>query len=351
MRTGWALFAGVVGTGWMMASATPARAEEPAKPAAAPASAEEDEGPFAPKGRTGKLKKTEAKEAAEAPEIEHEKPAGNVGLDVVFGFGKKVEAATTSDASSISFVLGGSYRLTPELSLGLRVPFTSGSVKLEGQDASQKGTALGNIELEAGYHAKLGAHTELPIELGIAVPTAAGDAFSTDPGKQRAAAVNEVAAQSRAFEDDALFSPHRFGLVPRIGIEHEKEGVELGAYTKAELLFKAGGEALPAELSDTVKQNSLAAVWVTGGEAFYYVWGERIGIGTRAWLAVLAKEAVEVVQKTAQDETPSKVQAALEPTIRGHFGRLRAGIGYIAPLGGQLGGNIAGLRLGVGAQF
>ena len=45
---------------------------------------------------------------------------------------------------------------------------------------------------------------------------------------------------------------------------------------------------------------------------------------------------------------PSSVQAVLEPKVGARFGKVAPSVGYIAPLGGPLGGgDIGGVRLRV----
>lgn len=347
MRTRWALALGACCT-WTMAFATTARAQAPAGDTPPAATDGEDEGPFAPKGRTGRLRKTEVK-VDEPEEVEHEKPRGAVKLDTVLGFGKIVQRGQAGpDATAFSFVLGGGYRLGRSFRLGLRLPLTTASVTSGLTGKKESGTALGNVELAAAYIARLGTHTELPIELGLALPTASGDAFDSDIGKQRAAAVNEAAAQSRAFEENALFAPHRFGVVPKVSLEYEKRGLAAAGFTKLQLMFKAGGGSAPE--GSRITTNSLSLVSVTGGEVFYDVVGDKLAVGSRAWIALLAKDTIDI-DLTAQQESPSKVQLALEPGVRAKLGRWGAGLSYIAPLGGQLGGNMSGVRLLLGGSF
>src|SRR5690349_12024215 len=90
--------------------AAPATAPaEPQKPPASTTPEKEEEGPFAPKGRTGKLREegaTEEEEKAKGekppPPPAAEKP-GSAGLDMVFGFGS-TGGTTGPDAIELSVV-------------------------------------------------------------------------------------------------------------------------------------------------------------------------------------------------------------------------------------------------------
>lgn len=315
----------------------PAYAED-TKP---PAENAEDEGPFAPKGRTGKLREEQAantpkSEGGEAAEPTAERKPIAVGLDFVYGFGKSSDlrnAAKQNDVSVESFVLGGKYH-KGALGFGLRIPYSLG-------DVGVSTNALGNIELAGEYALELGPSTRLPIELAIAAPTASGDMFKlTDTAATASAAVNVAAAAARGFEENALFATHRLGIIPRVGLDYERGSILTGAYTKLELGVKIGGEAPPGGGNLA----GLTTDWVTGAQFFYEI--GQFQLGARAWLAVLLKEAVN-------DDALSKAQFAVEPAARAKFGPARLGLSYIAPIGGRLSGDTSfgGIRLLIGAEF
>ena len=82
----------------------------------------------------------------------------------------------------------------------------------------------------------------------------------------------------------------------------------------------------------------------------YDIGYNRVAVGGRAWVAVLAKEPFEPTAKSGM-EAPSAVQFVVEPTVRARFGAWSATLGWLAPLGGQLGSQMQALRLGGGLVF
>lgn len=334
--------------------ATPPAASPPGDAEAPPA--EDEEGPFAPKGRTGKLREQHAAtttkdEGGEAP-VEEEKP-GRVGIDAVIGFGKLGEPgappSSAAEVTAYSFLVGAGYELSPTFALSLRFPFTSATIKAPGADKAESAAAIGNVEIAPEYTYRLSPTTKLPIELGLVVPTATGDAFApaNEPEQRRRFAAQEIAAAARGWEDNALFATHRFGVVPGVGLAYARGAMQLGAFTKYELTFKAGGADAPAG----VKQNT-GMTWVTGGSFFYEVLPEMLSVGTRAWLAQIVTEEVEVPLGPGE-AAPSKTQFVLEPGVTAKIKMLRPSLGYLWPIGGRLGGDVkmSGLRLAIAAVF
>jgi hypothetical protein len=296
-------------------------------------------------------------EGEEEPEKDHLE----AGADIVFGFGRQEVGADKSFATS--FLLGAKYHFVPWFNLGLRWPVMVGS--LAGESGRSAVGNVGNIELAPEVEIELARGVKLPIELGFALPTAGGDPYNgTDDGARQQAAINEIAAGSRGGEDNALFEPQRFGLVPRIGIELERGPIEASFYTKMELLFKAGGQD-PAPVTN-LERKSPAAEWVTGASLFWRVLPKHLSIGTRAWVSYAA------VEPTAQKELPqcsdsvvdnclqpgqtaaepSKVQFVLDPGIKAQFGAFRSSLSYILPIGGALADKgYGGVRLGLGFAY
>ena len=334
-------------------------AEAPAPPAAAAAPAPvaepgletvgDDEGPFAPKGRTGKLKRealaaTPESKGGEAAEIDEH--STDVGLDLVYGFGKGGSETGAVDVKAYAFVLGGRYKLSPRFALGARVPFTSVT---EGSGSTRSDSAVGNVEVAAEYAFEIAHGTELPIELALLVPTAGGDEFAiSDPALQTRALVNGWAAAARGLEDDALYATHRFGIVPKVAIERVRHRYSVGAYEKLELGVRAGG--VDPRPDDHAKINALAVTNVVEAHGWFGVLPERLEIGLRAWVTAFVKD--EITRDTLVNE-PSKAQFVLEPGVRFRYDWVRLGLGYLAPIGGRLSGDtgISGLRLTAGGAF
>lgn len=318
----------------------------------------DDDGPFAPKGKTGRLRKNEEaatpkSEGGEAPES-HEKTPGQAGVDAVIGFG----TAGSSSLTSYSFVLGGSYRVAKDWSLGLRFPVSMLKHADEETGKDRTDSAVGNLELSAAYEHRLSANTALPIELAFVAPTAGGDVFASaqDKASLRRYQVNEAAALSRAFADDALFAPHRFGVVPKIAIEYERGVLSVEGFEKVELRIRAGGKK-PEDSGDAnlrlLSQRALGVTSVTGGQAFVELVRERLDLGARAWVAFIAAEDVDYSGQPGFKE-PSKAQLAFEPIVRLRASAFRGTLGWIAPLGGRLNdeqSKWSGLQVTAGGVF
>ncbi len=328
-------------------------APAPAAPAAPETKAEDTEGPFAPKGRTGKMKETTSQEEA-APK---EKPAGPpppekpgaAGLDMVFGWGNNGHGTEAFDMSVVSFILSGSYQLTPVWGVRLRVPFATGKIT-EPPAAGYNAAAFGNVELAGSYRLELSERVRLPIELALTPPTASGVRFSQpdEMGSRRSYRVNTAAQVTRGLEEDALFAPHRFGIVPKATIQYLGDSFTAAAYTKVPMLIRAGGEDPRPPPPGMPDYNIRSAViqWLVGGEIHFGLLENKLDLGTRAWTALLSNEYIDVLATALVP--PTKFQFVLEPQVRAFFGPVRAGIGFIWPIGGRLGSDnqqVNGLRL------
>jgi hypothetical protein len=350
------------------APATPPPAAEPSKPPASTTPEKEEEGPFAPKGRTGKLKEEVPPEEGEKPQ--EGKPAapppptaekpGAAGADIVFGFGK-TGGTTGPDAvelSVVSFLLGGAYQFTPEWGGRLRVPFATGKITHVGNEGTPFETigegynaaAFGNIELAGNYTLSLGPSTKLPLELAFAVPTANGDRFppNDDQARGRHYRINAAAQASRGLEEDALFAPHRLGIVPKGSIRYKSGSIDTDGFVKVPVLIKVGGNDVPPQTGQsTFALNSTVIMGIVGGGFHLGFADNKIDVGSRAWLAVNSNDYYDILYNGGGVTQPSKVQFVLEPQVRANIGSVKAVLGFIWPLGGRLGGDqqVNGLRL------
>jgi hypothetical protein len=297
-----------------------------------------------------------------APPPTAEKP-GAAGADIVFGFGK-TGGATGPDAvelSVVSFLLGAKYQFTPEIGARLRVPFATGKITYVGsvadkpnfdvQNEGYNAAAFGNIELAGNYTLSLGDTAKLPLELALAVPTSNGDRFAPpdDTPRGRHYRINAAAQASRGFEEDALFAPHRFGIIPKGGIRYKSGAIDTDAFVKVPVLIKAGGEAVPPQPPGGAGYalNSTVIMGVVGGGFHYGFMENKLDVGTRAWFSVRSNEYYDIVYGGGNVTQPSKFQFVLEPQVRAHFGAVHAVLGFIWPLGGPLGGDqqVNGVRL------
>ena len=341
---------------------------EPQKPPASTTPEKEEEGPFAPKGRTGKLKEEGPPEEGEKPKDEKapppppaEKP-GAAGADIVFGFGK-TGGTTGPDAvelSVVSFVIGGGYQFTPEWGGRLRIPFATGKITHVGNERTSFETlnegynaaAFGNVELAGNYTFSLGPSTKLPVELAFAVPTSNGDRFPPpdDTPRGRHYRINAAVQASRGLEEDALFAPHRLGIIPKGAIRYKSGSIDTDGFVKVPVLIKTGGQDVPPPQPGqaTFALNSTVIAGIVGGGFHYGFIDNKIDVGTRAWITILSNDYYDIIYTGGGVTQPSKFQFALEPQVRTAIGSVRAALGFIWPIGGKLGGDqgqVNGVRL------
>jgi hypothetical protein len=344
-----------------------APAEPPGPPPASTTPEKEEDGPFAPKGSTGKLReegKTDeeggAEKSAAAGPLAPEK-RGAAGADIVFGFGK-TGGTTGPDAvemSVVSFLLGGTYQVTPAFGGRLRIPFATGKITHVGNEVTRfeqlgegyNATAFGNIELAGSYTLHLAPSTKVPLELALALPTSNGDRFppADDNGRGRHYRINAAAQASRGMEEDALFAPHRFGIVPKGAVVYKSGAIDTGGFVKVPILIKAGGQAVPPT---TVGQsgfaiNSTVIQAVIGGDFHYGIIDNKLDFGARAWATILSNDYYDILYVGGAVTPPSKFQFVLEPQVRVHIASVQGTVGFIWPLGGRLGSDqqVNGLRL------
>ena len=315
----------------------------------------EDDGPFAPKGKTGKLREEE--QAANAPKPEpdapppKEKPYG-AGVDIVYGIGRAgggtETGSTPVEFKVASILLGVFYQADPKINARLRFPISNGS----NDTAATSATAAGNVELGMTYLTDGGKDTKIPLDIALLLPTASGDAFPPPEGngRQRAYFVNTAAQWSRGMEDDALFAPHRMSLVPKVSLRYASGGIATGGYVKMPLMIRVGGgdpSQPPANPSEDYTINSFVFQGVVGGDFRIDVSKNKVDIGTKAWLTFMTPEYI--TRNLDGSTPPSKVQFALEPQVRAAFGPLKTAFGVILPIGGRLAGpdlhHVYGFRL------
>jgi hypothetical protein len=335
----------------------------------------DEEGEWAPGGKKGGKSGEAARKAAEEAEEEKKPivlpPPGNVSLDAVVGFGginvvtDKPEVATKVTIFSILPTI--SYRFGDTWTVGVRMPFSTGSTTgpLGASDTFNQ-FALGNIEAFVRPSFALTRHLHLPVGLALLAPTASGQYFvdPNDTGSVARAIINQAAASSRGWEENALFAPKRFGIVPSAGLSYDRGAVHLGVSTKLELMISAGandpqqdaGLKSIGDIHDSghnYELHSPITNWVTGLSFFYDLFDGKLTPGLRAWLAV---NSAPVTDATIDY---SGAQFVLEPDIMTRFpiGKVAidGGLGGIIPVGGHLGGaagaSIAGLRAKVGLEF
>jgi hypothetical protein len=342
----------------------------------------DDAGKFGPRGKTGKLKELEQEAKEEGPEAPRVlPPPGFAYLDTVIGFGSIRVVANRGDATSItptaSFLIGLGYRIGDIWALGARFPISTGASNGPAEPYyagrrdpdSYKQIAIGNVELELRPTFTLTRTLSLPIGLAAVLPSAAGD-FNPVPESRAQigqAIVNEAAAQSRGWEDRALFAHKRGAVVPSIGIGFKDGGYEFEAATKVEIMIKAGWMENPEETNPVDEfsrragdqQALVRAVtwnWVLGASFFYGFFDGLLAPGARLWLAAGS------VGDYKEIEDYSGAQLELEPAVKTNIPftedkavGMEARLGYNIPLGLHLGGKdnafVSGLRVRAGLYF
>lgn len=338
MDHAWTMGAACVAAGLLAltARATPAHADEDAEAKEGGAAATEGE----------------AKEG----EKKHEE-VGKVGLDLVMGWGKvpfAVQSTPVGGAQPLatysyqdkvpsnvqSFILGGGLEVVDHVEVGLRLPFTFAGFSPDGA-AGRNTYAFGNLEVEGAYGARVAQGLRLTGSLGLALPTSGATELTPDvqnlPATQADSAgydrwsLSRAAMAARGYEDNALFEPNRFGIVPRVGLLYRTHGLSVEPYIKVENLI-----AVTSSLSQ-----SYVGEFVGGLRVGYWVHKE-FEVALRGWVNVGYAGA-------AEDKTTT---VAIEPQIVLRFGPVRPYVGVILPFTGTPNDeSFVGVRLGVDVAF
>ncbi|UQA55926.1 hypothetical protein [Polyangium aurulentum] len=319
----------------------------------------EEEGKFAPQGKTGALKREqEEKEEEGKAEDLRALPPRDAGLDVVIGFGKIRDVRNNSNPTSAtvaSFVPFFEWRVSEMWAFGVRLPVSTGSVDGPlGEADNYSVSALGNLEASLRATIKLKRRLRLPVSIAFTLPTGQGDMYpeQADAGAKPQALVQQAAAGSRGWEEQSLFTPRRLGIVPSVGIRYDTRDMHIAASTKLELMIRTGGGTPASETEGTIHNPALN--WVTGASFFYDFLDGKVSPGLRAWLAVTT------LPVSVGTSDYSGAQFVIEPDVASTIFinpnlAVRAGVGYVVPLGGHLGGTdaafISGLRLRAGLAF
>jgi hypothetical protein len=316
-----------------------AQAQPPAKKAA-----DDDSGPFAPKGKTGKLR--EAEEAENAPKPQPDAPPPKVskyaaGADIVYGFGNSGSGTEAGSAplkySVASFTLAATYQADPQINARIRFPISTGSIG-EGS-AAYNASAVGNIELGMSYTSDMGPHTKLPFDIGLYLPVASGDRFPPpeDPARERSFRINTAAQWSHGLEDDALFAPHRLSLVPGLALHSSAGGMTAGGFIKLPLMLRVGGQDPqnpPPTANDQYTIKSVVFEAVVGGEFRFDLSRNKMDLGVRAWLTWMSGEFIQ--RDLAGTTGAPRLQIVAEPQFRATFGQLKGVLGIILPIEGRI---------------
>ena len=331
----------------------------------------EDEGRFAPKGKTGALKEQEeaAKEDADDSAPVDLGPPGAATVDTVIGFGEMRDvvadalgAGAPASVTSISLIAGLSYRFAKIWTVGARLPYTFATINVPRSDrsADEYNTgAIGNLELSVRPSFQITRRLRVPAQLAISFPTAPGDLLgdnSSESNVKRAEAlISQSAMFSRGWEENPLFAWSRVSLSPGTGITYDRGPLHVAAHTRLDLMFQSGGEEPGANENQPPDPDlrDPAITWLLGGSFGYDLLDGMITPGLRAWLAYSSQPL------RVRDIDYSGIQLVAEPELNGRFPvgpvTLRGGAGVIVPVSGHLGGadaaSLVGMRVKLGVLF
>lgn len=288
-------------------------------------------------------------------EAKHEE-IGKVGLDLVLGWGKVPFAVTSPPTGAEptpsysyqdkvpsnvqSFILGGGVEVIDHVEVGARLPFTFAGFSPDGSPG-RSATSFGNLELEGAYGGRVAPGLRLYGSLGVALPTSQGTEVPSDLSNANVTAVdqsaydrwslNRAAAAARGYEDNALFEPNRFGIIPRVGLLYRNHGLSLEPYLKLENLIG----------TSSTLSNGYVGELVGGLRVGYWVHKE-FEVALRGWANVGFAGADE----------DKKTTVAIEPQVVLRFGPVRPYVGVIVPFTGPPSDeSFVGIRLGVDVAF
>jgi hypothetical protein len=322
-----------------------------------------DPGPYTPKGKTGALaEKQERKDEVE--EVVKAKPRDKKLLfaDFLLGLGQAPAPGPasagnnhTNEAKAFGLVLGGALDVSPTLTLGLRIPWSTASIERSDGSGSDSSMAFGSPQLFGEVRHHLSELWTLPILFGIGVPLAQGnpDPSSTtsinDAAKARVGLLVDAAG---GWRDGELYAPKRLPLVVGIGVHHAKRSFEFHAYTKLVAGINLGTEIVnpnefgmaPNNALGRLELNSVSLRNVTLVGVRYDLTNKPVlWIGADLWAVYNPLEPIEFESSATP---PSPFQFVAEPRVGAAFGKLRPSLGFVYPIGGRLSDSgIMGFRL------
>ena len=280
---------------------------------------------------------------ADAADVKKRRAREKVGVfaNVLVGFGSAPMPGTGADVTtgkttSGTLMAGGYYDLSPDFTLGARLPFTVGQQRQpDGSNATV--VALGALELMGEYRVTVSRFTLLPILFGLGVPTAQGNYDYLDKSGWQRMELNTMADAAAGYRDPELFGPHRLPLIAGVGIDYQRKALSLRAATKLVAGIKVGGEL--ANVPDTYSTYDLKPVTfrnvTSAGISYEFLPRPKMFAAIDTWLAYNAINAFEFTSKMGATP-PTRFQFVFEPRVGARFGKVAPSIGYIFPIGGRL---------------
>ena len=325
-----------------------------------------DEGAYTPGEQKKAQKAAEAEAANENKPKPHQPPVPRktwgVFAEALIGWGRApVEGpaastegldGTTGDATAFAFMVGGHYDLNPAFRLSARVPFTVGTVKSGTQDVSTQ--AIGAPEVAARLRLSKPSDTEWAVRLAVGIPVAQGNPDFNDVVDSEGRAQNylqRVADAANGWHDPELYTMKRIPISPALLFSHRAERLRLGGEFKIVVAPAIGGDFnhQPPPNQGSLSTPGVAVIPVLGGSATYEIFTHG-HLGLAAWARYGIVEQVKY-EPAGNTNIPTHFQFAVEPKFLMQFGHVVPGIGFVLPIGGQLGGNIYGFRAHVDVIF
>lgn len=257
---------------------------------------------------------------------------------------------TTGKATAFAIQVGGHYDLTPAFRLMVRVPWSIGTVRSGGRDASTN--ALGDPEVAARYRLTQPGDVEWAVRLGVGIPIAQGNTdyiLSQDATGRAQNLLLRVSDAASGWHDQELYVLKRIPITPALLFTWRADKLRVNGEFKVSVMPKIGGTitSTPGVGGGTLSLPGLATYELLGGSASYEVL-------THGFVALAAWARFGVPEQVKYDSSavnPSPFQLVVEPKILAQFGHVVPALGFVLPIGGQLGGNVWGLRLHIDAIF
>jgi hypothetical protein len=310
---------------------------------------------------SGQVGVEEAEESAFQPERKRLHLLGELligfGGTPVVGPADEEENAGT-EGTVFALRVGASYDFSKRFSLGLLIPWTTGTVKdpvfAVGGQREQSTNALGAPLLTAEIRSPLGKNSTVPWGLAVGIPVAQGtpDISGSDTAGIAQLKLNMLADANSGWRDPELYAPKRLPVVPFAGIQHAKGRFEVGAFAKLAFLFNVGGELTDTSFGNgTLELSSVALRTVIGtGAKYWFLKSPMMFGGLDLWMA--HNTIRPITFKSGDADEPNPIQFVIEPKVGMRFGGVVPSVGFVFPLGGDLGEHDSkGLRLSVTGNF
>jgi len=256
---------------------------------------------------------------------------------------------TTGKATSFAILVGGHYDFSPAFRLMLRIPWTIGTVRSSERDASTN--ALGNPEVAARLRLSPPGNTEWAVRIGVGIPIAQGntdfEGSAADAAGRAQNYLQRAADASDGWHDQELYALKRLPITPSLLFSHRADRLRINGELKASVMPKLGGFITSPMVSGTLSLPAAAFYALLGGSVSYEVF-DHAHVALAAWARY---GFIEQVAYDAAAVKPTAFQFVAEPKVLMQFGHVVPSLGFVLPIGGQLGGNIWGLRMHVDVIF